>query len=218
MGNPDHLPTGKDNMSDTPKKTLTINRKPATGTAAPPTPAPAPGSVTRTGKRIIRRGDLPQATPAKGKPPATGKGGKPASNKRKPSRKPATKKPVIAPSDLKARELNDRLNGFPVWLNFQPLVIGVEKEVYRLVNDEHFPGASKKVVQKTLMRHTRHARYLQALVRGGERFRLDGSPDGEIDSHQQQFAAQLLAGKETQGITIVQNIPSQQRNKVIDTK
>ena len=218
MGNPDHLPTGKDSMSDTPKKTLTINRKPATGTAAPSTPAPTPGSVTRTGKRIIRRGDLPQATPAKGKPPATGKGGKPASNKRKPTRKLAAKKPVIAPSDLKARELNDRLNGFPVWLNFQPLVIGVEKEVYRLVNDEHFPGASKKVVQKTLMRHTRHARYLQALVRGGERFRLDGSPDGEIDSHQQQFAAQLLAGKETQGITIVQNIPSQQRNKVIDTK
>ena len=218
MGNPDHLPTGKDSMSDTPKKTLTINRKPATGTAAPSTPAPTPGSVTRTGKRIIRRGDLPQATPAKGKPPATGKGGKPASNKRKPTRKLAAKKPVIAPSDLKARELNDRLNGFPVWLNLQPLAIGVEKEVYRLVNDEHFPGASKKVVQKTLMRHTRHARYLQALVRGGERFRLVGSPDGEIDSHQQQFAAQLLAGKETQGITIVQNIPSQQRNKVIDTK
>lgn len=193
MENPDHLPTGKDSMSDTPKKTLTINRKPATGTAAPPTPAPVPGSVTRTGKRIIRRGDLPQATLAKGKPPATGKGGKPASNKRKPTRKPATKKPVIAPSDLKARELNDRLNGFPVWLNFQPLVIGVEKEVYRLVNDEHFPGASKKVVQKVLRMHTHHGRYLQAIAKGGGRFHLDGTPAGEINGYQQQLAVEMLA-------------------------
>ena len=60
----------------------------------------------------------------------------------------ATKKPVIAPSDLKARELNDRLNGFPVWLNFQPLAIGVEKEVYRPVNDEHFPCASIWMVRQ----------------------------------------------------------------------
>lgn len=198
-------------MTDTPKRTLSLKKPVST-----PTPETIPAvTVQRSGKRIIRREDLPAASKPKQKP-ATHKGSKP--NPKKPTRKAAPKKPLVSPSDLKARELNDRLNAFPVWLNFQPLALGIEKDVFRLVNAEHFPGASKKVVQKTLMRHTRHARYLQALVRGGERFRLDGSPDGEIDSHQQQFAAQLLAGKETQGITIVQNIPSQQRDKVIDTK
>jgi hypothetical protein len=41
-------------MTDTPKKTLTLKRK-TTGT----------GTVSRSGKRIIRRDDLPRAKPAK---------------------------------------------------------------------------------------------------------------------------------------------------------
>jgi hypothetical protein len=153
-------------MSDTPpRKTLSITRKPAsTGTPGTATP----GQVTRTGKRIIRREDLPATSkpPAKPPKPAQGKG-KPTG--KKPPRKPAPKKPVISPSELKARELNDRLNGFRVWRDFLPLAIGIDKDVFRLVNDEHFPGASKKVVRRTLAMHAHHGRYLQAMVLGGTR-------------------------------------------------
>jgi hypothetical protein len=174
-------------MTDTPKKTLSITRKPAdNGTVNSPA-----GTIQRTGKRIIRRDELPQVQrlpAAKPKPPKA----------KKPPRKPAPKKQVTPPSELKARELNDRLNGFDVWLTYQPLAVGIEKEIFRLVNDEHFPGASKKVVQKLLRMHTHHGLYLQAIQRGGARFTLQGSEEGDVTEYQQQFAGEVLA-KRLQG-------------------
>lgn len=172
-------------MTDTPKKTLSLNKKPASTTTTT-------GTISRTGKRIIRREELSPA-PAK---PANPKG-KPTSkptNKKKPARKP-TKKPTIAPSDLKAKELNDRLNAFPVWLNFQPLAIGIDKDVFKLVNDEQFSGGSKKVVQKVLKMHTRHGRYLAALLQGGERYQLDGVINGMVNDLDQQWAAEKLKAR-----------------------
>ncbi|QTR49513.1 ProQ/FINO family protein [Candidatus Thiothrix anitrata] len=172
--------------NDTPKKTLSIIRKPS-GAGATATPA------TRTGKRIIRRDDLPnvQRVPIpKPKPPAN------KTKPKKPPRKPAPKKQITPPSDLKARELNDRLNGFSVWFNFQPLAIGVDKDIYRLVNEEHFLGASKNVVQKVLKMHTNHGRYLQAIINGGARYRLEGTEEGDINPYQQQLAADTLAKRQ----------------------
>jgi sRNA-binding protein len=94
---------------------------------------------------------------------------------------------------MKARELNDRLNSFPVWLNYQPLIIGIDKDVFRLVNEEHFPGASKQVVRKVLTMHTHHRNYLQAIAQGGARHRLNGIEDGEITAQHQQAALGRLA-------------------------
>ena len=168
-------------MTDTPKKTLTLNKKPTNTTSI--------NTVSRTGKRIIRREDL-NPTPAK---PAANKG-KPTSkptNKKKPARQP-TKKPTIAPSDLKAKELNDRLNAFPVWLNFQPLAIGIDKDLFKLVNDEQFPGGSKKVVQKVLRMHTHHGRYLAALLQGGDRYQLEGVMNGVVSEPERQWAAEKI--------------------------
>lgn len=99
---------------------------------------------------------------------------------------------MIAPSDLKAKELNDRLNGFNVWLNYQPLALGIEKQIFKLVNDEHFPGASKKVVQKVLRKHTLHGRYLAALVQSNERYQLDGVSSGAVSEPERQWAAELI--------------------------
>ena len=169
-------------MTDTPKKTLTLNRKP---TSTPPS-----NTLSRGGKRIIRREDLNPA-PAK---PANPKG-KPT-NKKKPARKP-TKKPTLAPSDLKAKELNDRLNAFPVWLNFQPLALGIDKDLFKLVNDEQFPGGSKKVVQKVLRMHTHHGRYLAALVQGGERYQLEGVINGEVSESERQWAAEKIKARQS---------------------
>lgn len=173
-------------MSDTPKKTLSLKR------SQPSTDSATLTTVQRTGKRIIRREELSNV-----QKPGTIKQ-KPAGNKskpKKPPRKPQPKKPVIAPSDLKAKELNDRLNGFNVWLNYQPLALGIEKQIFKLVNDEHFPGGSKKVVQKVLRRHTQHGRYLQALQKGMVRYGLDGKEDGFVTEIQQQYARTLYLHK-----------------------
>ena len=173
-------------MNDTPKKTLSITRKPAnTGPVNSPV-----GTIQRTGKRIIRRDELPQVQRVPAPKPAKPKA-------KKPPRKPAApKKQVTPPSDLKARELNDRLNAFHIWIMFQPLAVGIEKELFKLVNDEHFPGASKKVVQKVLRMHTNHALYLQAIQRGGARYTLDGAEAGDVTEYQQQYAGEVLAKRQ----------------------
>ena len=92
--------------------------------------------------------------------------------------------------------MNDRLNAFTVWLHYQPLAIGVDKDIYRLVNDEHFAGASKNVVQKVLKMHTNHGRYFQAIVNGGTRYKLDGTEEGDINPYQQQLAVDTLAKRQ----------------------
>lgn len=175
-------------MSDTPKKTLSLKRSQQN------TDSTTPSTVQRTGKRIIRREELSNVQkPGIIKP-------KPANNKGKPKRsprKPQPKKLVIAPSDLKAKELNDRLNGFNVWLNYQPLALGIEKQIFKLVNDEHFPGASKKVVQKVLRRHTLHGRYLAALVQGGERYQLEGVSNGAVSESERQWAVEKITARQS---------------------
>ena len=178
------METSTELMTDTPKKTLTLKRS-GTGDKSG-----SDRTVSRSGKRIIKRDDLPRAKPAKAPPK------KPTNRKKKPARvsKP---KMAVSPSDLKARELNERLNAFPVWQNYQPLAIGIDKDIFRLVNDECFPGASKKVVQKTLRMHTGHSRYLEALVKGGGRYHLDGSVDGVVDAYQIQLAGERLKTKKS---------------------
>ncbi len=175
-------------MTDKPRKTLTIIRKPTTAsTATGNTDTPV---VQRTGKRIIRREELSgvQRT-TKPAVPAPKPQPKPK-QKKKPPRKP--KKPVVKPSDLKAKELNDRLNGFLVWLHYKPLSLGIEKAIFRLVGEESFSGASKKVVQKVLYQHTNHGRYLQNLLVEQHRYHLDGEAEGEVTAHQRQLAAETL--------------------------
>ncbi|MFM2317775.1 MAG: hypothetical protein RLZZ215_396 [Pseudomonadota bacterium] len=175
-------------MSDTPKKTLSLKR------SQPSIDSATPATVQRTGKRIIRREELSNVQkPGTIKQKLASNKGKP----KKPPRKPQPKKPVIAPSDLKAKELNDRLNGFNVWLNYQPLALGIEKQIFKLVNDECFPGASKKVVQKVLRRHTQHGRYLAALVQGGERYQLEGVSNGAVSESERQWAVEKITARQS---------------------
>ena len=105
-------------MTDTPRKTLSLKKK-----------------------RIIKRSDLPAAKLAKpGKKPATGRG----RDKPQKPRPTTPKKQQTPPSELRPRELYKRLNDFEVWRTYQPLAIGIEKAIFKLCNDEQFPGASKK--------------------------------------------------------------------------
>ena len=177
-------------MTDTPKKTLSITRKPAnTGPVNSPT-----GTIQRTGKRIIRREDLPQVQRV---PPPKPKAPSNKTKPKKPPRKPAPKKQVTPPSDLRMQELDARLNGFRVWVMYQPLSVGIEKEIFRLINDEAF-SASKRVVQKVLRMHTHHGLYLQAIQHGGARYTLDGVEQGDVTEYQRQYATETLT-KRLQG-------------------
>lgn len=180
-------------MNDTPRKKLTLTRKPkpVTGTSADDTAddqaAKPVQTVKRAGKRrIIRNEAAKPVAPNKPKP-------KPADKRKKGPPRKNKKKALVSPSDLKAQALDQRLKSFDVWSTYKPLSIGIDKEVFRLVNGEAFPGASKKVVQKLLRMHTGHSRYLQAVSRGGSRYTLDGEPAETITSYQQQLAVEMQA-------------------------
>lgn len=157
-------------MTDTPKKILTLKRK-----------------------RVIRRADIPagKLTKTGSKPPAAKAPGKP----KKPRANPAPKKPEISPSELRARELYDRLNQFEVWRTYKPLAIGIEKAIFKICNDEQIAGASKNVVQKVLSRHTRRDVYRTNLAKGGRRYQLDAEEGGLITDDQRELANQQLKEK-----------------------
>jgi len=177
-----------------PRKTLTITRKPAIGGTAPPTTTPAPtaGAVTRTGKRIITRDQLPTPRASIGQPNyrKPGQQPKPKPKVKRPRQPP--KPPKTPPSDIRARELNDSLNAYPVWRNHQPLSLGIEKQVFRHVAELHL-SASKRVVQKLLHYQTHNRRYLQNVAGGGTRHNLDGTDGGAVLPHERDHAARDMA-------------------------
>lgn len=125
--------------------------------------------IKRSRKRIIRREELPAAklstTKAPPKPPA----------QKKPPKPPAQKKPAVSPSDTRLHNLDAHLNDYSeVWREYRPLVIGVEKEVFRHIAEHHL-SASKRVVQRLLRRHVQDDRYQRHLLETGMvRYHLNG--------------------------------------------
>ena len=178
--------------SDAPKKTLTLKRTatPAATLAVTPAATPTP-TLQRGAKRIIRREDLSGVQKA-----GTIKPKQPKQKKPKPNRKRQPPKPKkTPPSELRAKELNDSLNNFMVWLHYQPLALGIEKQLFKHINDLQL-SASKRVVQKLLHYHTHNTRYLQNIGAGGVRYDLDGTENGVIIQPEREHAGRILAAKQ----------------------
>jgi hypothetical protein len=187
---PASTPTNAGNP-DAPKKTLTLKRT-VTPPATPATPAATPTPTLQRGaKRIIRREELTGVQKA-----GTIKPKQPKQKKPKPNRKRQPPKPKkTPPSELRAKELNDSLNNFMVWLHYQPLALGIEKQIFKHVNDLQL-SASKRVVQKLLHYHTHNTRYLQNVGAGGVRYNLDGTESGVIVQLEREHAGRILAAKQ----------------------
>ena len=171
-------------MSDKPRKTLSITRKPASDTHTPASTENGTQAVKRTRKRIIKRDELPAVKLGKPKSPP------PKAKKPKAPNKP---KPIKSPSDLRAEELAASLNNFPVWRERQPLAIGIEREIFQHIA-RHQLSASKRVVQKLLYWQTNNRKYLQAVGAGGSRYHLDGTEAGAILPEEREHAGRVLAG------------------------
>ena len=178
--------------SDAPKKTPTLKRTatPAATLAATPAATPTP-TLQRGAKRIIRREDLSGVQKA-----GTIKPKQPKQKKPKPNRKRQPPKPKkTPPSELRAKELNDSLNNYKAWRDYQPLALGIEKQLFKHINDLQL-SASKRVVQKLLHYHTHNTRYLQNVGAGGVRYNLDGTESGVIIQPEREHAGRILAAKQ----------------------
>ncbi len=180
-------------MTETPRKTLTLKRKPViTPEPAPAVEEQAPREVKRQGKRIVRRDELmPDTLPRSKAAPAT----KP--RKAKPARaKQAATPEVTSPSELQAKALDQQLvTTFQTWAEFKPLEIGIENELYAFMQ-ENQPPASKRVIQRLLRMHCKHGKYLQAVMSETTRYHLNGQEIGSITQAERDYAERTLAGYE----------------------
>ncbi len=153
-------------MTEKPHKALNLKLKANIGTTEE-NPAQR---LTRRRKRIIRREELPASKLSNTKAPP-----KPKPKPKKATKPTPPKKPGTSPSAIRLANLNAHLNNHSeAWREFKPLVIGVEKEVFRYIAAHHL-SASKRVVQRLLRQHTQDDRYQQNLKAGGERYHLDGA-------------------------------------------
>lgn len=150
----------------TEKKTLTLKSKRKTDGTEP---------KKRRGKRLF-------VNPNAGKP-AKRKSRKP------PKKRQAAQARRTPPSELKARAL-DRLltERFDAWRTYQPLRLGIEREIFQLIGGEHLPY-SKRVVQIVLKRHTKHREYLTNTQRALNRVTLSNELSGAIRSDDKAYAS-----------------------------
>lgn len=165
-------------MTEKTRKPLSLKNKPTTqASAESPTQ-----STRRTKKRIIRRDELPTSKLANTKKP-------PKPHPKKQSGTPPNK-PITSPSDIRLDNLNASLNAFDTWRNFQPLTLGVEKQVFQHIA-KHQLSCSKRVVQRLLRAHVKNPKYLQATIDGLVRLNLDGTEAEVILQSEKDYAVQL---------------------------
>jgi hypothetical protein len=201
-------------MTDTPKKTLKIIRKPTLSTAISDNTKPIQTDVEATKPSTLSvsasrkpiqlkpksQGSSTQAvdtpTPTLQRPkkrvitPVKPVNQNPVKKPAKP--KPPKKKHIKPPSDIRAKELDASLNAFPMWRDRKPLALNFERQVFQHIGKHHL-SASKRVVMKLLEWHTANRFYLQAVSEGGKRFNLDGSEADTIQDHEIAHALNKLA-------------------------
>jgi ProP effector len=87
-----------------------------------------------------------------------------------------TKSKSIPVSDAQAL-LSTLKETFPVFLNNEPLAIGIDKQILA-----RLPETPRKVLRMVLAYHTKSTRYLQKTIKATTRFDLDGNP-AEPETH-----------------------------------
>jgi ProP effector len=82
------------------------------------------------------------------------------------------------------KQLHER---FPVFAAYQPLAIGIDKQLIALE-----PTLKSKALRTALSIHTKSIRYLKALQVASTRANLDGSPADAVTDEQRGIAATAL--------------------------
>lgn len=172
-------------MTNQTRKTLSLKQPASNPAESSDAETPA---RKRTGKRIIRREQLPQQSLATTKKPL------PKAAKRQKTKKSATatKKQGATPSDLRLVALDKQLSEvFSIWSEHQPLALGIEKSIFRFIAEHHI-SASKRVVQKLLKRHTAARSYRANVLQQAQRYELDGTPAGMISQLEKDHAQRQM--------------------------
>lgn len=108
------------------------------------------------------------------------------------AQKKAIKDSKLSPSERQSRELKRLLaDTFSVWRRRRPLARGIDEQIAAFVELEGVE-ISKRAIKKLLHRHTHHKSYLQNVSRGGVRYMLDGTENGEILQEERDHARRTM--------------------------
>lgn len=108
------------------------------------------------------------------------------------AQKKAKKDSQLSPSERQSRELKRLLaETFPVWRRRTPLAIGIDEQIVDFLATKKL-DISKRAIKKLLHRHTKNKNYLQNVMRGGPRFKLDGTLNGEVQKEEKEHARRTL--------------------------
>ncbi|WP_415035950.1 ProQ/FINO family protein [Azonexus sp.] len=83
--------------------------------------------------------------------------------------------------------LKDLQTRYPVFRDFSPLAIGIDKQLFAAL-----PDISRKTLRLVMRNHTMTTRYLKEMEKGTQRRNLDASPAGEVTDENRQHAGELL--------------------------
>ena len=108
------------------------------------------------------------------------------------AQKKAIKDSKLSPSERQSRELKRLLaENFSVWRRRRPLSLGIDDQIVEFLASKKL-DISKRAIKKLLHRHTKNKNYLQNVVRGGPRFKLDGTEAGEVQKEEKEHAKRTL--------------------------
>jgi len=108
------------------------------------------------------------------------------------AQKKAQKDSLLSPSERQSRQLKRLLaESFSVWRRRRPLAIGIDEQISEFLVSEKLE-ISKRAIKKLLHRHTNNKNYLQNVMRGGPRFKLDGTEVGEVQKEEKEHAKRTL--------------------------
>ena len=108
------------------------------------------------------------------------------------TQKKAQKDSLLSPSERQSRQLKRLLaETFSVWRRRRPLAIGIDEQIAEFLVTQDLE-ISKRAIKKLLHRHTNNKNYLQNVMRGGPRFKLDGTEVGEVQKEEKEHAKRTL--------------------------
>ena len=88
----------------------------------------------------------------------------------------------------KQNRLKKELNLFPVWVNKQPLQVGILDDFLK----RFYPAFSKKIIRLVMNAHTSSVQYLDKVASGGNRFSLEGDMTSEIQQKERDYSNRKL--------------------------
>ncbi|PWQ92969.1 ProQ/FINO family protein [Leucothrix arctica] len=110
------------------------------------------------------------------------------------SEKKAIKDSHLSPAERQSRELKRLLaETFSVWRRRRPLARGIDDQIAEVIAEKKLE-ISKRAIKKLLHRHTNHKSYLANVARGGKRFMLDGTEDGDVQQTEREHARRTMDG------------------------